>query len=106
MGVKGDKQSSETAQVAELLLAKLSPIDGVTTKKMFGGYGIFHDSKMLGLINPKANVFLKFDADSLSSFEKLGGEQRSKMPYYSVPSDYLESNDFIGTVEHSIKISK
>ena len=46
MGEKGKKLSQESVISAELLLEKLSQIGGLTSKKMFGGHGIFHEGKM------------------------------------------------------------
>jgi len=36
---------------AELELEKLSSIEGVSPKKMFGWHGLFHESKMFGIID-------------------------------------------------------
>ena len=56
MGVKGIKRTQEADLTCTLLIERLSLIPGITSKKMFGGYGIFHDSKMFGIIDSKGGV--------------------------------------------------
>jgi DNA transformation protein len=51
MGVKGDKMNQDSVLSAELELEKLSSIEGVSPKKMFGWHGLFHESKMFGIID-------------------------------------------------------
>jgi DNA transformation protein and related proteins len=106
MGFKGDKQTSNAAEIAELIEGRLEPIGGVTTKKMFGGFGIFHEGKMFGLVSPVGAAFLKFDDNTQPKFEAMGGERHSKMPYFSVPNDHIASEDFIDLLQHAITISK
>ncbi|MFT7592178.1 MAG: DNA transformation protein [bacterium] len=106
MGVKGDKHISDAAETAALIEGRLNPIGDVTTKKMFGGYGIFHEAKMFGLISPKGAVFIKFDDSTLPTLQSLGGERHSKMPYFLVPNNHLESAEFVYLVDKAIVLSK
>ena len=48
--VKGQKHTEETAKAAEYLLAQLDQIDNIHMKKMFGGYGFFHEKKIFRFI--------------------------------------------------------
>ena len=106
MGIKGDKHTNAAAESAELIEGKLQPIGGITTKKMFGGYGVFHESKMFGLINPKGVVFVKFDAADNAQLEALGGEKHSKMPYFSVPNEYIDQPVFVDLANKAIQLTK
>ncbi|MBT8264952.1 MAG: TfoX/Sxy family protein [Bacteroidia bacterium] len=107
MGQKGDKHTSESQKVSELLEEKLKAIQGITSKKMFGGHGIFHDGKMFAMINSKGQSFLKTDDAISSEFEALGGKQHGKMPYHSIPDPILSDNErLMEWVSRSIKISK
>ena len=53
MGIKGEKRQKASTEQKQLLADKLVQIEGITTKKMFGGHGVFHESKMFGLIDTK-----------------------------------------------------
>lgn len=100
MGIKGSKHSEEVALAAELFLEKLGSIDGVTSKKMFGGHGIFHEGKMFGIVDSKGNYFLKADEALKPEFLEMGSEQHSRMPYYSIPNAILTSHDELISLAH------
>ncbi len=107
MGSKGDKHSEEAQLSAELLVEKLNSIDGITSKKMFGGHGIFHDGKMFGIIDSKGKAFLKADEENASYYLEKGSIKHSKMPYYSIPEGVLNTtSDLIKLAKISIEISK
>ena len=107
MGQKGDKMTSASGITAELVTAKLETIDGLSMKKMFGGYGIFHDGSMFGLIDSKGKMFLKSNETIQSYFDALGSEQHSRMPYYSIPEDMLNDHDrLVEMTRRSISILK
>lgn len=83
MGQKGDKHTNEAALATKLLLEKLSTLNGLTSKKMFGGHGVFHEGKMFAMINSKAEVFMKADPEKIG----LGDSERhGKMPYFKLKS--------------------
>ena len=107
MGVKGDKMTNNSSLSAELLVEKLQPINGVTSKKMFGGFGVFHEGKMFGMVDSKGNCFLKADDSNRSDFEAKGSQKHGKMPYSSIPQEILEdTNTLISWARKSIAISK
>lgn len=101
MGQKGDKHTNEAQLSANLLLERLAEIEGITSKKMFGGYGIFHNSKMFGIVDSKGMAFLK---SNLETPEK-GSIKHSKMPYCSVPRE-INSSKLIELANHAISLSK
>lgn len=107
MGIKGDKHTEDAAISAELLVSKIEGIGRITSKKMFGGHGIFHEAKMFGLIDSKGKCFLKVDDEIKPLFEAQGGTQHSRMPYYSVSLAVLEDQDTITKwAKRSIELSK
>jgi DNA transformation protein and related proteins len=107
MGIKGDKTSHDSVITAELLVEKLAPIGGVTSKKMFGGHGLFQNGKMFGLIDSKGGSFMKADDSNRDGFLEKGSIQHSRMPYYSIPLDVFKDQDtFIEWAKTSIEISK
>ncbi|MEK6152811.1 TfoX/Sxy family protein [Flavobacteriaceae bacterium 3-367] len=93
MGTKGDKLNQEATLAAEALVAKLNGIDGITSKKMFGGHGIFHHGKMFGIVNSKGQSFLKANAFNKVDFEKSGSHKHGKMPYFSIPDAIANDTD-------------
>ncbi|MEO9474699.1 MAG: TfoX/Sxy family protein [Cyclobacteriaceae bacterium] len=107
MGVKGDKATSEAALQAELFLEKLSSLDGITGKKMFGGHGIFCDEKMFGIVDSKGQCFLKVDDSNKADFETAGASSHGKMSYYTIPEDVFANNDaLIQWAQKSIATAK
>ena len=107
MGIKGNKLSNEASLSVELLLEKLIQISGITSKKMFGGYGVFHEGKMFGLVNSKGEIYLKVNDVIKSKFEAEGAQQHGKMPYYSVPDGLINNLEkLIKWTKESIDISK
>ncbi len=82
----------------------LEPIRGVTSRAMFGGYGIFHDDDMFALIS-SSTLYFKVDETNLARYEEAGSEKFNPMPYYQVPEDVMESReDFLEWAEVSIDI--
>lgn len=89
MGKKGAKLSANAEQAASDLCERLSTLGAVTSRKMFGGVGVFCDEKMFALVDSEGKTFLKV-GDSNDEFAALPGVSRhGRMPYYSVPADLL-----------------
>jgi DNA transformation protein len=68
----------------------LAPLGGVTSRAMFGGYGIFHEGDMFALIAGSA-LFFKVDDSNRAAYEQAGSRQFKPMPYWEVPADILEN---------------
>lgn len=80
---------------------------GISSKKMFGGYGIFHEGKMFGMVDSKGNIFLKADEHTQPDFEAKGAQKHSRMPYFTLPEEVMEEAEaLIGWVEKAIEVSK
>ena len=107
MGEKGKKLSQESVLTTDLLLEKLSPIGGLTSKKMFGGHGIFHEGKMFALVDPTGQGYLKTDDSNRTDFESYGSHKHKPMPYYSIPDEIFNDPEaLVKWAEKSIEISK
>lgn len=107
MGEKGAKMSNEAEFTVELLKEKLSVIDGIAAKKMFGGYGVFHEGKMFALVNSQGEPFFKSDESISAKFVKAGSHQHGRMPYFSVPEDIFNDIEQLTLwAKESIEISK
>ncbi len=92
MGRKGDRQSSPGARFCEDLLPRLAALGAVSSKKMFGGYGLFQAGKMFGLITSDAELFLKVTDANRAHFRRARAPQHGKMPYFRVPKRVLADN--------------
>lgn len=72
----------------------------VTARKMFGGYGIYHEGVMFGLVADDT-LYLKADAVNSADFRKEGLEQFQysksgkliRMSYYEAPERIMEDRD-------------
>jgi DNA transformation protein len=89
MGEKGAKLTGTASQTAEMIVSKLSSFENVSSRKMFGGHGIFQDGKMFAIINSRGEVFFKVDDTNRFEYEKMSSDQHGKMPYYSVADKVL-----------------
>jgi DNA transformation protein len=78
----------------EEVLASFGPI---RTKRMFGGYGVYHDDLMFGLVADDV-LYLKADENSSDAFRQCGLPQfeyekagkKTKMSYYMAPEEIFD----------------
>lgn len=107
MGEKGVKRTLEADLSQKLLIEKLKQISGITSKKMFGGYGIFHDGKMFGLVNSNGKIYFKSNESIQSQFDASNAVQHGKMPYFSLHEEVFNDIDLLNKwAQKSIEISK
>ena len=107
MGTKGAKLTKEAINLAEQTVEKLQPLGAVNAKKMFGGYGLFHDGKMFGLISSEGQMYFKVTENNKARYETAGAEKYGKMPYYSVSQKIIDDYDrLLEWAEEAVKISK
>jgi DNA transformation protein and related proteins len=72
----------------------------IRARRMFGGWGIYHDGLMFGLY-AAGRLYLKTDAQNVAKFEAAGSElftymQRDKavkLSYWSAPETVLDERD-------------
>ncbi|MEO9482197.1 MAG: TfoX/Sxy family protein [Ekhidna sp.] len=105
MGLKGDKHTNDAQLTAELFLEKLVVIKGVTSKKMFGGHGFFHEGQMFGMVDSKGGIALKVDNDLEQEYIKMGSSKHGKMPHYAIPDSIFRSDELIDWVKKSIAVN-
>lgn len=92
MGTKGSKLSVQSSQSASKFVERLLPLGDVSSKKMFGGYGIFEVGTMFALVNSGGEVFLKVGEANREKFDAAGAVQHGRMPYYKIPESVLEDD--------------
>ena len=82
----------------------LSPLDGISSRAMFGGFGIFHEGDMFALIT-NSGLHFKVNETNLAAYREAGSQQFKTMPYYKVPADILEdTTKFLEWTEISIAV--
>lgn len=93
MGTKDSKLTPGATDSAETFVDRLRSLGDVTSKKMFGGYGIFESGKMFALVNSQGNIFLKAVDANRPRFEQASSPQHGKMPYFQIPDAVLADDD-------------
>lgn len=93
----------------------LSHIEGVASRAMFGGYGIYKDGYIFGLIADNVLLF-KVDETNEGQYKKYGSQyfvysggnhKETRMPYMSVPDEILENKEEIEKwANQSVAITK
>jgi DNA transformation protein len=72
----------------------------IDSKRMFGGYGIYRDGFMFGLVSDDV-LYLKVDATTNKQFQERGllpfeyqkGGKTMKLSYYQAPAEIFEDLD-------------
>lgn len=80
------------------LLDQLDPLGAVTAKSMFGGYGIYCDGVMFGIVADGA-IYLKVDDLTRADYEREGLEpftyvkqgKRVALSYHAAPADAVDN---------------
>lgn len=82
------------------LMELMEPFGGVSSKSMFGGYGIYKDGIMFGLV-AEDTLYLKVDDFNRFEFERLDlepfvytkGKKPMAMSYNRAPAEALDNSD-------------
>ncbi len=88
---------SANRETADRIVDRLLPLGPVRARAMFGGFGIFHEDLMFGLIAFDRPYF-KVDEDSKPHFEAAGCEpfvyagknKPTEMSYWTAPANTLD----------------
>ncbi len=94
------------------VMEMLAPLEGVTSRPMFGGYGIFSQGDMFALISGSA-LFFKVDDSNRPRYEEADSKQYGSMPYYRVPASVLADHPKLldwartsATIAHAVSKKK
>ncbi len=83
-------------EYAEYIVDLLTPHYPVSTRKMFGGVGIFCEYGMCVLISSEDVVYFKVDAENRADYESARMAQFMNMPYFQLPEELFEDADELG----------
>ena len=86
-----------SAGFAELLREYLSPLGGLSLRRMFGCTGLFSHGTMFGLVQDDT-LFLRVDAGNRAAFEDAGGTpftyrrdgEITALAYWTAPESLLD----------------
>jgi len=84
----------------DYVLELLAPLEGITAKRMFGGYGIFRDGLMFGLV-ADATLYFKTDAQTQAQFQERALEpftyfkqgKATRTSYYCAPEEAIDNRE-------------
>ena len=90
---------SEQQEFATHITDLLVPFGPCESKRMFGGFGIFHQGLMIALI-ADGSLYLKADDQTRSAFEAEGSEpftylkkeKEFRLSYYLAPEEFFVEN--------------
>ncbi len=95
MGQKGAKLTQKATETCRLFVKELASVGEITSRKMFGGYGIFESGAMFALVNSDGALHLKANDSNIGRFEEAGSGRHGKMPYYEVPVKVLNDQTLL-----------
>ncbi|MEL6838896.1 MAG: TfoX/Sxy family protein [Pseudomonadota bacterium] len=67
-----------------------SDLGQITSRKMFGGLGLYHDGVIFAVVSSAGRVYVKTTADAAAALAAAGAEQFHNMPYWSLPESALD----------------
>lgn len=87
-----------TSEFIENLSDVFALFGAIEAKRMFGGYGVYHDSLMFALVADDM-LYLKADENTVGSFVELGLQpfeyekngKRMRMSYYAAPEEIFDN---------------
>ncbi len=81
----------------------LAHIDDISSKRMFGGYGLYMNGTIFAIITSETDLYFKADSENKSLYETAGSHQfvytghknkaPTKMPYWYVPETIIEDRE-------------
>lgn len=106
---------SEKERFLEYVLSEvLSDIDGISSRAMFGGYGIYKDGVIFAIIADE-QLYFKVDESNRSDYERYGSKpfvysqgkhKATTMSYWELPADIQEDRVEIARwVQKSYEVS-
>lgn len=79
-------------QFSNHVFDQLAGLQYFTKRAMFGGYGLYHDGHIFGVIADK--LYFKTDEESRKAYTELGsGAWKESKNYYEVPAQILDTPD-------------
>lgn len=82
-------------EFADYVVEQMQEAGAITTRKMFGGLGIYVDGTFCAIVGSSDRFYLRVGRGNVEDFREAGmpqfpGGKGKGMPYYEVPLDVLE----------------
>ena len=90
--------NSKDDSFKDFLLDQLGAMDDVEARRMFGGYGLYHDETFFGIVY-KGKLFFKVDESTVGEYRQQKmkpfrpNAKQTLKSYYQVPADVIEDTD-------------
>ena len=98
---------SASKAYCEAVKLQLSPFMPVTSRAMFGGYGLYGDGVIFALITSDDTLYFKVDDSNRAFYENASMAQFDNMPYYQVAPDWFDDPEKLyAMAQQSIEISR
>lgn len=93
------KKNADSSFVA-FITDELSGLDGLRSRSMFGGFGLYAKEDFFGIVW-RGTLYFRVDDDSRSDFEARGAKpftysrdgKSMTMAYYEVPAEVIEDRE-------------
>jgi DNA transformation protein len=105
---------TKKSEFLQYVLDQLDPVGGITSRAMFGGYGIYKDGLCFAIIACN-ELYFKVDDTTISDFKEQGshpfeyearGKKNIQLGYWTVPAEILESqHKLAGWVEKAYHVA-
>ncbi len=90
MGTRGERRTETARAATEEAVKALAPLGDVSSRGMFGGFGIFKGGVMFALVNSAGTLHLRVGPATRSRYEACGAVAHGRMPYFEVPDAVRE----------------
>ena len=102
-----------TDAAVQSLLSPMSAVRPITSRKMFGGVGIYCDGVFFAVIDDD-RLYFKVDAGNLADYEArqaaqwtIEGPTGGAMPYREVPKEVLDDGEMLGEwIDRSVEVAQ
>lgn len=93
---------------ASYILDQLSEAGNISSRKMFGGIGIYIDEVFCAIIGSSNVFYLRVGPSNIDDFKredmnKFPGGRGAGMPYYEVPEHVIEDASLLSVWAHKAK---
>jgi len=93
--------ASRDESFKDFVLDQLQDLDGVEARRMFGGYGLYQDETLFGIIH-EGRLYFKIDEKTVAQYRKRKmkpfrpNAKQTLRSYYQVPVEIIEDGDRLG----------
>jgi DNA transformation protein len=85
MGDKGARSSEAGQAEAESLVHDLAQLGAISSRKMFGGHGVFREDRMFAIVDSDGRSFFKVSPDRADRYDAVDAPRHAHLPYREIP---------------------